>query len=570
MRKSEGKEIGYVLIPLYLEQKAGESLEEAIARANFEEVWDILQSLQEQDEVLAELIRDMAVAKGSGKGFDDSRFTDRIAFTGPVLALESIRQAVTTKVLVRLESSWDVNFGRLVKYKEEHGHCRVPFDDDSKLGKWVVTQRFYHARGILLAERFSRLSSIGIEWDLNASDWEHNFSKLQQFKNKNGHCRVPRNYKADLSLGNWTKTLRSHFSLKKLSLERISRLESLGFEWDPTSADWDRNFILLEEFKSVHGHTRIPQSYKIKAIALGAWANSVRVSYRKGELTSDRIARLNSLGFSWNLREYDWDLFYDKLLEFKKTHGHCRVPSKHKSDSKLATWVNSQRTFYSRGKLPENRINKLDSIGFDWSPQDTDWDYLYSKLIQFKANNNHCRVPRSYMADPELASWVMWQRINYSKGKLSLERISRLEGIGFEWDPISADWERFFENLKKFVATYGHCRVPYEYVDDLSLGTWVKRQRGLYSQNQLSLERISRLESLGFEWETRDRSWNLFFERLQNFKIAHGHCLVPHGYTSDPQLATWVKWQRYRRSIGKLSQNRIARLESLGFEWKLR
>jgi predicted helicase len=126
MRKSGSKEVGYVLIPLYLEQKAEESIEEAVARAHFEEVWDILQSLQEQDEVLAELIRELAVAKGSGKGFADSRFSDRIAFTGPVLALESIRQAVTTKVLERLESSWDVNFGKLVKFKEEYGDCNVP------------------------------------------------------------------------------------------------------------------------------------------------------------------------------------------------------------------------------------------------------------------------------------------------------------------------------------------------------------------------------------------------------------------------------------------------------------
>jgi len=126
MRKSKGKETGYVLVPLYLEQREGETLEKAIGRANFEEVWDVLQSLKEQDEVLAQLITQSAQSRGEGKGDDDSRFQDRVEFTGPALSLESIRSAVTTHILEHLESSWDVNFGKLVKFKEEHGHCRVP------------------------------------------------------------------------------------------------------------------------------------------------------------------------------------------------------------------------------------------------------------------------------------------------------------------------------------------------------------------------------------------------------------------------------------------------------------
>ena len=56
MRRSPGKATGYVLVPLYVELSAGETVEEAVGRACFNEIWDVLQSLQEQDDVLAEIL----------------------------------------------------------------------------------------------------------------------------------------------------------------------------------------------------------------------------------------------------------------------------------------------------------------------------------------------------------------------------------------------------------------------------------------------------------------------------------------------------------------------------------
>jgi predicted helicase len=164
MRKSPGKEIGYVLVPLYLEQLEGESLEEAVARTNFEEIWDILQSLKEQDDVLADLIREMSEDKGRGIGAKENPLGDRIDFVGPILSLETLRESITARTLERLESSWDVNFGKLVKFKEEHGHCRVSqlSKTDGLLGRWVSTQRVLHLKGILLAERVTKLETLDL------------------------------------------------------------------------------------------------------------------------------------------------------------------------------------------------------------------------------------------------------------------------------------------------------------------------------------------------------------------------------------------------------------------------
>ncbi len=125
MRRSPGKTTGYVLVPLYVEQAAAETVEAAVSRSAFDEVWDVLHSLQEQDDVLAELIRYMGEQKGRGKGFDDSRFADRVDIVGIQIGLEALRSAVATRCFESFFSSWDTYFGKLVAFKDRFGHCNV-------------------------------------------------------------------------------------------------------------------------------------------------------------------------------------------------------------------------------------------------------------------------------------------------------------------------------------------------------------------------------------------------------------------------------------------------------------
>jgi predicted helicase len=79
MRRAPHKTTG--VPPLYVERAAGETVEEAVSRAEFDDVWDVLQSLQEQDEVLAEIISEMR-ERGRTMGFNDARFRERVEILG--------------------------------------------------------------------------------------------------------------------------------------------------------------------------------------------------------------------------------------------------------------------------------------------------------------------------------------------------------------------------------------------------------------------------------------------------------------------------------------------------------
>ena len=501
MRKSEGKETGYVLVPLYLEQKEGESLDKAIERANFEEIWDVLQSLKEQDEILAQLITQTAQSRGAGKGWDDSNFTDRIDFTGPALALESIRSSVTTHILEHLESSWDVNFGKLQKFKEEHGHCRVKkrSQQHKQLGLWTAAQRSNYSQGKLSAERIFRLEALGFEWDPFSSDWDRLYNVLVAYKAEHGDCRVPAIYKNLKELGIWVSNQRSAYSTGTLNAERISKLQALGFEWDPFNSDWERLFMELEDYKNNHGDCLVPQRFKENK-TLGAWVNIQRLKRSKGSLSIDRIARLDALSFEWDPLSSDWERSFSALTNHYSKYGNCRVSSHSENYRELGYWVSRQRKFYSNRTLSQERISRLEALGFEWDPSTADWEKFIQELISFKTLNGHCRVPYDYKINKELGNWASRQRKLFFKGTLSSKRIAQLETLGFEWDPFTSDWESSFNELKAYKAEHGHCRVPKKSVHHKQLGIWVSTQRSNYSAKKLSQDRISRLETLGFEW----------------------------------------------------------------------
>ena len=73
-----------------------------------------------------------------------------------------------------------------------------------------------------------------------------------------------------------------------------------------------------------------------------------------------------------------------------------------------------------------------------------------------------------------------------------------------------------------------------------------------------------------------DAKWGTKFHELVAYKDTHGgSCNVPtKGYAENPQLATWVNTQRthYKKfqqdpSTSRMTQERIERLEKIGFEW---
>ena len=500
MRHSPGKTTGYVLVPLYVELAAGETVEAAVSRADFDEVWDVLQSLQEQDEVLAEIIREMRRRRGERKGFDDSRFRNLVSVVGPELSLEALRLVVATACIETLGQSWDERLGELAVFRAQHGHTQVNrrSPEVRQLGNWVGIQRKSFNQGCLSENRIARLNELGFDWNPFESKWERYFATLAEFYAAQGHCEVPFDWPKSSSLRAWISNQRNNHRTGRLGESRIKRLENIGFAWEPLDQKWAEMSQALKEFHITHGHCDVPQKYA-PSPKLGSWVNTQRMAKRDGSLTSDRIEQLNSLEFDWAVRSSKWEEMLGRLLAYRAKSGDCHVPANWPEDKELANWVTRQRTLKKAGNLADTQVERLSAIGFAWDALELHWEEFFTRLANYSAANGHTDVPAVWPEDRELATWVGTQRKAFKSGKLTPVRVARLAQIGFTWSVTDGRWQRNLSDLAAYARRFGHCNVPEKWPESPVLANWVANQRQLLRRGSLSEGQIRSLTGLGFE-----------------------------------------------------------------------
>ena len=264
---------------------------------------------------------------------------------------------------------------------------------------------------------------------------------------------------------------------------------------------WDLRYKELVDYKDEHGDCNVPQSQG----SLGHWVDRQRQLYKNGKLSQERIDRLESTGFVWDPQEQEWLGRFEELTNYKAENSDCNVPRKQGS---LGAWVDNQRTFYKNGKLSQERLDLLESIGFSWEPIDEAWMTHFDELVDFKNENGHCSVPK---VQGPLGVWVTNQRQSIKKGKLSQERIDLLESIGFEWVlrertvtklpwKLDEQWKTKYTELVQYLVEHGTCNVPRNYG---SLGPWVSNQRTSFKNGSMLQFRTEYLDSIGFVWTTK-------------------------------------------------------------------
>jgi len=96
----------------------------------------------------------------------------------------------------------------------------------------------------------------------------------------------------------------------------------------------------------------------------------------------------------------------------------------------LGTWVLVQRRF--RDTMPVDRRRRLEELGFDWDPHQTEWQRGLAELEKFRAREGHCRVAQSYVQNGfPLGIWVSVQR--RTGATMPTDRKRNLDELGFVW-----------------------------------------------------------------------------------------------------------------------------------------
>ena len=286
--------------------------------------------------------------------------------------------------------SWKSMLQELIAYKETEGHLNVPqnYPANPLLGRWINTQRKEYKKYIenqpsqITERRIQVLEDMGFIFDLYEHSWQTMYQQLKEYIDTHGDSYVPKRYEENPVLGTWVQTQRTNYKLLTESPEsiyfpkhRIDALNALDFVWDCYDTAWNERYAELVKYEADHGNCLVPFDYEPN-ISLGIWVSTQRQQYnlmqkkKPCKITPERVQKLDSIGFTWDVRETQWMERYEELVDFIEDYGHSKVPF---SLATLRRWVDVQRRNYwlwkegKTSRLTKERRELLDKVGFDWT-----------------------------------------------------------------------------------------------------------------------------------------------------------------------------------------------------------
>lgn len=461
IRKSQGKELGLIIVPLFVDLKA--DVEKTFDSSKFKPIWDVVNALKSHDSKLSELIDAYRRDLGKNTYISDDRLGNKVVFDLPEEVPKNYFKSLELKLVETCSESWEFYFGLLERYVEDNRDCYISkryIDPKTNipLGSWSNTQRVLQKKGLLSAERTERLKELGFIWNIRDHVWEQSFEKLKQtLKTMSIDSVIQTTQTPDgFNIGLWVSEQRKAYNKGVLSPKRRKKLEDFGFIWDPGKWNTNRKLKSLKQYIEVN-HSNPPESYTDPdGLEIGNWIGNLRQRNRNGNLPSDLKESLDSIGFQWTVFERtpdeSWDIHLTALRKFLKKKNIEELSPTYVDSSgiSIGKWV----LYIRRRKqhLEAEKISELDTLGFIWNLADFEWDKKISKLLDYKAKYGDLNPPASFVTKSgfKLGSWVSDMRKakrNNERGQLSIEREEQLNELGFIWDAIIYSKEQNVDEL---------------------------------------------------------------------------------------------------------------------------
>ena len=424
---------------------------------------------------------------------------------------------------------------------------------------------------------------------------------------KEGTLELPRSYTihSGVPVGKWLELQRQVQAGQRpgrLTAEQAAKLEKLGIRWNHRlEAAWEKGFVSAQKYRTEHGDLLVPVRYRDKNdFALGEWIVYNRQRYLGGNLTQNRIERLEAIGMVWSTSNDLWEQNYAAATQYYLEHGDLEVPIKYETPSGfgLGVWLGAQRAAHKAGELPQEQVERLDALGMDWTNRnDRKWMSLYDVAAAYYHEYGNLNVPSEYVTPDGvlLGKWVARQRYAYlnpdrSSARVTPERKTLLDKLGMVWEKYDP-WQERYDLALAYKTEHGDLEIPsvYKTEDGVWLGSWVSRQRQALNSGSsaLSSERRKLLRTL-FKGErrpsdpaadhgtVREANWERNFRSAARYARKYKHLLVPASYVDSDgvRLGVWISNLRAARKNRpdsyQVTPAHIKKLNSIGMVWDAR
>ena len=416
---------------------------------------------------------------------------------------------------------------------------------------------------------------------------------------KEGTLELPRSYTihSGVPVGKWLELQRQVQAGQRpgrLTAEQAAKLEKLGIRWNHRlEAAWEKGFASAQKYRTEHGDLLVPVRYRDKNdFALGEWIVYNRQRYLGGNLTQNRIERLEAIGMVWSTSNDLWEQNYAAATQYYLEHGDLEVPIKYETPSGfgLGVWLGAQRAAHKAGELPQEQVERLDALGMDWTNRnDRKWMSLYDVAAAYYHEHGNLNVPSEYVTPDGvlLGKWVARQRYAYlnpdrSSARVTPERKALLDKLGMVWEKYDP-WQERYDLALAYKTEHGDLEIPsvYKTANGVWLGSWVNRQRQALNSGRKLLRTLFKGERRPSDptadhGTVREANWERNFRSAARYARKYKHLLVPASYVDSDgvRLGVWISNLRAARKNRpdsyQVTPAHIKKLNSIGMVWDAR
>lgn len=393
--------------------------------------------------------------------------------------------------------------------------------------------------------------------------------------------------------------------------DNISREELIEKIIAPVLIDLTNNIEFIKELED-NIKDRVRERREKSTITKNT-SQLMNVSFDIDVVNEDLYKVLSSLK---NRVNNDWYSMYELAKNYYEHYGNLDISNSFRTFNgidysedgfNLGNWYRKQKQLIKKGKLSEDRINKLREIGLNEEllkgyvkeMLSNDFDYMYNLLEIYYNHYKNLNIPTNFKTingidyDEDginLYEWFKQQMELFKKNKLSK---TNREKFTQDWikleleneilsDYVLHNWNAMYHLLQKYYEHHRNVDVPLEFrtfngyeenPKGYELGFWVNYQK--IKEKNIGDNRYAKLKELNMIFSKEDSIWeksyNLatkYFEHHQDLDISTDfRTLDGINYSTDEEAINLYDWKLEQIEALKYNQYnkyRIEKLENIG------
>lgn len=395
--------------------------------------------------------------------------------------------------------------------------------------------------------------------------WDDNLAKAIECKKRIGWFPGPMTPEEEPYMINWVERQRALETAGQLHPTRYHKLVESGFIFSFTKEKWLFMYNRLLEYKQ---ENNISSFFRvvIKDKELKLWVQKQRRRKILNTISEDELNLLIEAGVSFNNVNADiWDYYINKLSVFQEENGHM-YPSEGE-DLELTVFCRTQRRRYSEKKLPEDRIELLESIGFPWEQIKKGFTHeeRVEDLKKYKAKYGDVNVNSRCKEFNNIGDWIKRIRVLNRKKQLPENIFNAVDSLGFTWEPKKEASENTVEEVISHILAK---RKNPKIKTTKSMSDTMNRFRRNKTEGILDVDTINKLNAIEFSWNPIEATFSNKLNKLKEYYDLYNTFKVSTktGFPDADKLRNWLNKQKaiYKSPAGYKKEKEQA-LNSIGF-----